>query len=36
MSQKVKSNFSFGLSHGSIRAFGSVQLQPFDLVQSLD
>jgi len=25
MSQKVKSNFSFGLSHGSVRTFGSVQ-----------
>jgi len=28
MSQKVKSNFSFGLSHGLVRSFGSAWAEP--------
>jgi len=36
MSQKVKSNCSFGLSHGSVQTFGLVRLEPFGLVQDLD
>jgi len=36
MSQKVKSIFSFGLSHGSGRTFGSASAQPFGSDQSSD
>jgi len=28
MSQKVKSNYLFGLSHGSVRTFGSALAEP--------
>jgi len=36
MSQKVKFNFSFGLSHGSVGTFGSAGAEPFGSVQSSD
>jgi len=36
MSEKVKSNFSFGLIHGSVRTFGSASAEPFVSAQSSD
>jgi len=30
MSKTLKSNFSFGLSHGSVRTYGSDWAEPFD------
>jgi len=36
MSQKVKSNFLFGLSHSLVRTFGSAWAKPFGSVQNSD
>jgi len=36
MSQKVKLNFLFGLSHGSVRTFASASAEPFGSAQSSD